>query len=150
MSPPPFPKTGARAHNARTRVRVGERKGGGMATAFDNATELEDRLFLAMIEMSRGGAGPEFDLVAVCRDRGIEAGPQELLAFTSDNDVLRGSRSNTMSSIRFTMNAEGRRHALDLEQRFRPKTLKDRIGSVPRSDWIAIGALAISLIALFR
>lgn len=131
-------------------------RGGGVAgdrdleTALDSATDLEDRLFLAMLQLARNGAGPEFDLVAVCRDLGIEAGPQELIAFTSDNDGLRGSRHLTMSSIRFTMSAEGRRHARELEERFRPRTLRDRIGSVPRSDWIAIGALVVSLIALLK
>jgi hypothetical protein len=121
-----------------------------MKRLFDLATDLEDQLFLAMLEMSRAGAGREFDLSAVCRDLGIEAEPTELIAFTSDNEALRGSRNLTMASIRFTLNAEGRRHALALEQRFRPKTLKDRVIAIPRSDWIALGALTISLIALLK
>lgn len=121
-----------------------------MTRLFARAIDLEDKLFLAMLEQARRGAGSEFDLVALCASLGIHAEPSELIAFTSDNDGLRGSRSLTTKSIRFTMNAEGRRHARALEDSLRPKTLRDRLRAIPRSDWIALGALGISLIALFK
>ena len=111
---------------------------------------LEDCLFIAMLDLSRKGAGPEFDLVAICEDLGIEATSRQLLAFTSDNDGWRGQRNNTLQSIRFTLSAEGRRHALALEEKRRPRSIKDRITSVTRSDWIALGALVVSAIALLK
>ena len=111
---------------------------------------LEDEIFLAMLRLSRSGAGPQFDLMTLCRDLNIPAEPQQLLAFTSDNDGWRGLKDNTHSSIRFTMSSEGRRHALQLEESRRARTVRDRIRSINRSDWIALGAFVVSVIALFK
>jgi hypothetical protein len=112
--------------------------------------ELEDELFLLMLRLSRSGAGPEFDLISICRDCNVSATPKQLLAFTSDNDGWRGAKSNTTSSIRFTLNAEGKRHALALEADRKSLTFFDRIRSIHRSDWIALGAFMVSIIALFK
>jgi hypothetical protein len=99
---------------------------------------LEDELFLAMLNLARAGAGPEFDFVAVCNEMRIEASPQQLLAFTSDNDGWRGEK------------AEGRRHALRLDEIRRPRTISDRFRSIARSDWISFSAFIVSVIALFK
>jgi hypothetical protein len=112
--------------------------------------QLEDEIFLAMLRLSRSGAGPQFDLITLCRELQISATPQQLLAFTSDNDGWRGLKDNTLNSIRFTMSAEGRRHALQLEEARRPRTFEDRLKAVTRSDWIALGAFIVSIIALFK
>ena len=109
--------------------------------------ELEDLLFIAMLELSRAGADPEFDLVTLCSERQIIATPTELLRFTSDNDVIRGSSSNTHANIRFTMNADGWRHALQIEKSRKPKLLLDPIRKLPfgKGLWdvvkIGLGAL---------
>ncbi len=121
-----------------------------MSRIFKLAHDIEDKLFLAMLELSREGEGAEFDLHAICRDLEISAGDDELMAFVSDNDGLRGKSGSTLSSLRFTLNAEGRRHARSLEEKLRPKTLIDKLNSFSRSDWIAIGAFLVSLIALFK
>ncbi len=113
-----------------------------MTKALLHADELEDRLFLAMLDLSRQGAGPEFDLQEVCRVKGIDATPQALLRFTVDNDVLRGSRNVGLKHIRFTMNADGRRHALELEKQ-KTRTWRDRVGGMSRGEWIGLaGVLA--------
>ena len=112
--------------------------------------ELEDALFLAMLNMSRANAGPEFDLVSLCDELRINADSMQLITFTADNEGLRGTRNNTVSKIRFTMNAEGLRHALELEQLRQPVTWRSRAMGIPRSDWIAIAAVLISLIAVFK
>jgi hypothetical protein len=112
--------------------------------------ELEDGLFLAMLDLSRRGAGPEFDLVTINSERGFGASVEQLVSFTSDNDGLRGTRTTTHSSVRFTLNAEGKRHALQLEESRRPRTFKDRLLSFTRSDWIALGAFIVSVFALFK
>ena len=93
--------------------------------------ELEDELFLAMLTHSRRGAGPEFDLPTLCEALGIGASKQQLLAFTSDNDGIFGSKNVTHQTIRFTLNADGRRHAKGLEEARRKPTIRERIKSVP-------------------
>lgn len=124
-----------------------------MKTAHELATELEDKLFLAMLDLSRAGAGPEFDLPTICNDLHIKADPMALIGFTSDNEGLRGSGNGTTRTIRFTMNAEGRRHALALEKSFRPKSFGEKIKAVG-PEWYAVVisllSLGVSFAALFR
>ncbi|MEH6756594.1 MAG: hypothetical protein V7676_03680 [Parasphingorhabdus sp.] len=93
--------------------------------------ELEDALFLSMLNKTRSKMGPEFDLIALCEELKIEATKSDLIAFTSDNEGFRGTKNNTLQSIGFTMNAEGRRHALALEKKTRPKNLSERLSEIP-------------------
>ena len=55
-----------------------------------------------------------------------------------------------MHVTRFELNSEGVRKAKEYQELIRPKSLKDRFASVNRSDWIALGAFLVSLIALFK
>lgn len=124
-----------------------------MKTAHELATELEDKIFLAMLDLSRSNAGPEFDLQTLCNELQIDADPMSLIGFTSDNEGFRGSRNVTTTSIRFTMNAEGRRHALALEKSFRPKSFGEKVKAVG-PEWyavlISLLSLGVSFAALFR
>lgn len=93
--------------------------------------ELEEELFLAMLDLSRANVDAEFDLMAVCNQLDIDAERTDLIRFTSDNEGIRGTGNNTYQSIRFTMNAEGRRHALSIEKARTPKTIRDRVSEIP-------------------
>ena len=109
--------------------------------------EFEDALFLAMLELSRTGAGPEFDLVEVCRSKNLAADAPDMSRFANDNDGLRGQKISTFQSFRFILNAEGRRHALQLERSKKPRTVRDRLADIPigKGLWdlvkIGLGAL---------
>ena len=65
-----------------------------------------------------------------------------LAVFVHDSDVP------NRNLMRITDN--GIAYADNLIEVQRPKSLKERILSIPRSDWIAFGALLLSLVALTR
>ena len=50
----------------------------------------------------------------------------------------------------FFIDYRGVQLARQIQERRRPKSLIERARLVPRSDWIALGALVISVIALFK
>ena len=50
----------------------------------------------------------------------------------------------------FFIDYRGVQFARQIQERRRPKSLIERARLVPRSDWIALGALVISVIALFK
>lgn len=121
-----------------------------MSRTLSRAHDVEDKLFIAMLELRRKGAGPEFDLHTICSEHNIAAEDADLLSFVSDNEGLYGTSGSTLSSLRFTLSVEGQRHARKLEDKFKPKTVTDRLNSFSRSDWIAFGAFLVSIIALFK
>ena len=93
--------------------------------------EFEDALFLALLNLDTADAGPEFDLVEVCRSQGIRANAPDITRFAMDNNGIRGRHDVTNTSASFALNAEGRRHALQLEKSRKPKTVRERIADVP-------------------
>jgi hypothetical protein len=61
-----------------------------------------------------------------------------------------GKDWTTLKTRGFLIGGLGLEQAERIRESRRPKSLLERIRSVPRSDWIALGALLVSLIALFR
>jgi hypothetical protein len=51
---------------------------------------------------------------------------------------------------RFLINGAGLEAATLVRRQLAPKSLGKRISEVPRSDWIAIGAFIVSLVALLK
>ena len=50
----------------------------------------------------------------------------------------------------FFIEGAGLAEAEAFREKYRPKTLLERVLSMPRSDWIAIGAFIVSIIALLK
>ena len=50
----------------------------------------------------------------------------------------------------FMIDGPGLARAEALREQRRPKSVLERLGKVPRSDWIALGAFIVSLVALFK
>jgi len=110
--------------------------------------ELENRLFREMLNLGRQGGGPEFDLVAVSKWADMSPRPQQLIAFVKDNEGRFGSGNITMQAIRFTLNAEGRRHAIELEKAERVAAPVRWLTSDTAQKLMNVGNFAVAALAL--
>ena len=90
-----------------------------------------------LLQKSFGDVGPSEGMSSARR---LHA--EGLALFVQDSDAP------GRSLLRIT--ATGIAFADNLLEEVRPRSWKERLSAVPRSDWIALGALAISLIALFK
>jgi hypothetical protein len=107
--------------------------------------ELEDKLFLAMLRRSRDGSGPDFNLKDICALDRIPASDEQLIAFVRDHDGVYGSKNLTFDYIYFSLNAEGHRHAIEIEKSRRPLSFTDRLAD---EKFQKIGNLSISALSL--
>ncbi|MBU1252800.1 MAG: hypothetical protein KKE69_00200 [Alphaproteobacteria bacterium] len=61
-----------------------------------------------------------------------------------------GKNWSTLGERAFMMNGGGASRAQHIRASRRKKSLREKVASVPRSDWVAIGALLVSALALFK
>jgi hypothetical protein len=59
-----------------------------------------------------------------------------------------GERFSIAHETSVTLTPEGKLEAIRILKALEPKSISERLSSVPRSDWIALGALIISVVAL--
>jgi hypothetical protein len=110
----------------------------------------EEVLIAIADEQEPPGLG-EVDLFDLCRRRQIPFQETWVHLLPRDlEDLGYGSDHSTMSARRFLINGAGLAAAAEAREVRRPKSAWDKVRSVPRSDWIALGAFIVSVIALLK
>ena len=99
--------------------------------------------------MGRAGGGPEFDLGEVAKAAKLDVSQQGLLAFAKDADGIFGKRHVTMDSIRFTLNAEGHRKAVELDRDNRTFAPVRWLTSETAQKLVNVGNFFVAALALF-
>ena len=115
-----------------------------------NFLEFQERLLIGLLEDEEKRGEHGSDMLQVCVDNNLPLNEDWLVRFINENRI-RGSGTVIEDYYGFSLNVNG----LSAAQKYRtdraPKTLWQKIKSIPRSDWIATGALLISLItAIFK
>ncbi|MDQ2878469.1 MAG: hypothetical protein M3R41_05280 [Pseudomonadota bacterium] len=95
-----------------------------------------------------------WDFVSAFRAAGKEPQIQhadDVLARLTDRGWLIADKSlRLQGSFSARLTELGKRAAIDALDRRAPKSIDERLRRVSRSDWIAIAAFVVSLIALFK
>ena len=97
----------------------------------------------------RDGVGA-VDLNAACENAGIDPDENRIGAFINEERGVLGEGAGVLDIYSFELNSTGREKAEQIAASRKPKSFGQRLKSVPRSDWIALGAFFVSLVALFK
>jgi hypothetical protein len=91
------------------------------------------------------------DIEDLCKRHGIFAHETWISTVGHDMQSLGwGKADSDLEEHRFLINGGGLARAAEVRQTRKPVSFFDRVRSVPRSDWIAILAFVVSVIALFK
>ncbi|CAA9510844.1 MAG: hypothetical protein AVDCRST_MAG62-515 [uncultured Sphingomonas sp.] len=111
--------------------------------------DFSDAIMVGILNDEERSSGDQSDLMQVCRREGIPAREDWIVRFINESRAL-GSGLAVGEHYSASLNANGRSYAGQLRLARQPKSIGQRLRDVPRSDWIALGALIVSLVALFR
>lgn len=109
--------------------------------------DFEKRLFVALLKLQEEGETESVDLQNVCSQNGLPKNENWLVKFLNENNKF-GSGNGFTDIVYFSLNREGRIHAEAIRAEVQSKTMKGRLASITRSDWIAFGALVVSVLGV--
>ncbi len=116
--------------------------------------EFEERLIVCLYEDEQEGALNGSSLRELCERNDLPLLSDYQVRFVNENqtggDVIGEGSGFSPDHLCFALNGKGREKALELIHHQKSKTLAGKIINVERSDWIALGAFGVSLIALFK
>jgi len=110
--------------------------------------EWSDTLLVRVLESEEATGNPEVDLKSLCLKFELLADDKWLSRFLKEQATF--GQGATSGGYSFALDLNGRYLANNIREKRASKTLLGRLKSVSRSDWIALGAFIISLIALFK
>ena len=121
-----------------------------MTTDHDYLT-FRENLLVAMADEQEPPSWGELDLFELCERKRIRAQETWLHLVGRDLEELGYGRDrSTMKNRRFLINGAGIAAATEIRRARRPKSIRERVAEFTRSDWIALGAFVVSLVALFK
>ena len=110
-----------------------------------------DSVIVALADDQEPPGLGDFDIADLCARHGIKAHETWIMTVGRDMESLGWGRdTSTTKQRRFLINGGGLARAVEVRKARRPVPLFDRAKAVPRSDWIALLALIVSAIALFK
>jgi hypothetical protein len=112
--------------------------------------DFENRLFIGLYHDEQNGANLGSKLADVCKTEGLPIEEHYQQRFVDQNQEFGDSSGFSGGHLCFALNDLGRNRAKQLISQNESRTLKGRIKSVNRSDWIAVGAFIVSIIGLFN
>jgi len=113
-----------------------------------NFDSWSEELFVGIFELEEATGSTGSDLEKDCAAKGISANEDWLIRFINENKEF-GS-GTAIAGYFFDLNRAGRDHVTEIKQRRASRTFRGRLKSIQRSDWIAFGALIVSIFALFK
>ena len=110
-----------------------------------------DSVIVALADDQEPPGLGDLDLKDLCARHQIGFHDTWLMTVGADMEQLGwGTDTSTLKQRRFLINGAGLARATEVRRARKPVRLRDRIRNVPRSDWIALSALIVSAIALFK
>ena len=93
----------------------------------------------------------QVNLHDLCNRHALACTPTWIEVVGGDMDKLGWGRDvSTLKERKFLINGAGLARAAEVREARKPESVSSKIKRIPRSDWIAIGALVVSLIAVFK
>ncbi len=117
----------------------------------DSYADFCDQFLVACAENQNSDEIEPIEVEAFCAKHFPKAAPTWVQSVTRTLvEMNLGDDWSTHDGHTFVINGHGILMADKIRHNQRPKSIIDKIRSVPRSDWIALGAFVVSLIALFK